>query len=215
MPARRARRPGRRPVHDDVDLRAHLLDTAIDRYARHGVAASTHRAIAHAAGVNPALVNYYFADRLRDAVVDERLLPALSAVMGAMADAPATPLDFADHFVDAVTGVIERHQWLPALWVREVLVEGGALRDAVFDRIGALPRAAAARFAEAQRAGLIDAGVDPRLAVVSLVGLTLFTAASAPIWQRLFAADDLGIDTVRRHAHAFIAYGLAPPGKPP
>lgn len=215
MPASRPRRPGRRPVQDATDLRAHLLDAAVQAYANAGVAASTNRAIARAAGVNPALVNYYFADRLTDAVVEERLLPVMAEVMASMGEPPETPLALGRLFVDAVCGVIERHPWLPALWIREVLVDGGAFRDAVFSRIGVLPRAVAARLGDAQRAGRIDAGLDPRLVVVSLVGLTMFTAASAPIWRRLFDADDLDIDTVRRHAHAFLAHGLASTETPP
>lgn len=212
MPAARPRRPGRRPVDDAADLRGRLLDAAIDAYSRTGVAASTNRAIARVAGVNPALVNYYFGDRLADAVVEERMLPAVAEVMAAMGEPPDDPLALASRFVDAVSAAIARHPWLPALWIREVLVEGGAFRDALFARIGPLPRAVAARFGDAQRAGRLDPALDPRLVVVSMVALTMFTAASAPIWRRLFEADDLDIDTVRRHAHAMLAHGLAPTG---
>ena len=57
----------------------------------------------------------------------------------------------------------------------------------MIERIGpVLPQALAARFAAAQQAGQLNAQLDPRLLVASLVGLTMFPLASAPIWQQLF-----------------------------
>ena len=78
--ARLARRaPGRPP--DDADRRALALDAALDCYVRRGIAATTLRDIAAAAGVTPALLHYYFRDAagLREAVIagyrSERPLP--------------------------------------------------------------------------------------------------------------------------------------------
>ncbi|GAB1596098.1 TetR/AcrR family transcriptional regulator [Lysobacter claricitrinus] len=212
MSTPRPRRPGRRPVADDTDLRARLLDAAVEAYSRSGVAGTTNRALARAAGVNPALVSYYFGDQLPATVAQERILPAMGELIAAMGEPPEAALGLATRFVDAVYAVIARHPWLPGLWVREVLVDGGAFRHIVFERADAVPRVVAARFAQAQQAGGLAEGIEPRLVVVSLVGLTLFTAASAPIWRRVFDADDLGVDAMRRHAHALLAHGLAPAG---
>jgi hypothetical protein len=44
--------------------------------------------------------------------------------------------------------------------------------------------------------------------MVSLVGLTLFPAAGAPIWRRLLSAEDLEFDTVRLHTLALLDRGL-------
>jgi len=105
--------------------------------------------------------------------------------------------------------VVAAHPWLPPLWVREVLCEGGALRDVLFESIGPqLPRMMAARFAQAQAKGEINEDLDPRLLMVSLVGLTLFPAAGAPIWRRLLQADDLDFDALRRHTLALLDRGL-------
>jgi TetR/AcrR family transcriptional regulator len=43
---------------------------------------------------------------------------------------------------------------------------------------------------------------------VSLVGLTLFLSASAPIWNRIFRADDIDSDTLRRHTLALLDRGI-------
>ena len=112
-------------------------------------------------------------------------------------------------FVGGVGKMAIAHPWLPPLWVREVLCEGGALRDVMFQRVGpVIPNMMAARFAAAQARGEIQPDLDPRLLMVSLVGLTLFPIAGAPIWRQVFDADDLGLDDVRGHALALLDRGL-------
>ena len=105
--------------------------------------------------------------------------------------------------------LVARHPWLPSLWVREVLCEGGALRELLLTRIAPqLPRLLAQRFAAAQRNGGLNPDLDPRLLVVSLVGLTLFPAAGAPIWRQFFEADDLDSDALRDHTIALLDRGI-------
>ena len=104
---------------------------------------------------------------------------------------------------------IALHPWWPQLWVREVLCEGGALRDLLVQRIAPdIARLLAGRFAAAQAAGRLNADLDPRLLLPTLVGLTMFPAAGAPIWRQVFDADDLGLDDVRGHALALLDRGL-------
>jgi hypothetical protein len=66
----------------------------------------------------------------------------------------------------------------------------------------------AQRFAAAQRDGGLNPDLDPRLLVVSLVGLTLFPAAGAPIWRQFFEADDLDADALRDHTIALLDRGI-------
>ena len=204
------RLPGR-PVAASPELRPHLLDAALACYARGGIAATSLRAIAREAGVTPALLHYYFGsgDRLLEAVVEERIAPAIEGLRAAL------PLDGNDvaalvaGFVRGIGAIVARHPWLPALWVREVLCDGGALRDFLRQRIGPqIPALLAQRFAEAQQRGALNPDLDPRLLVVSLVGLTLFPAASAPVWRGLFGADDIDAGVLRAHTIALLDRGL-------
>ncbi|ROU07299.1 TetR/AcrR family transcriptional regulator [Lysobacter enzymogenes] len=208
------RAPGRPAATDSPDLRERLLDAAIACYARQGIAATSLRAIAAEAGVNPALLHYYFGDKeqLQEAVSTERLFPLIVGLREGLADGGDDVFDLVGRFVANMGRIVETHPWLPSLWVREVLCEGGALRQTLlYDKIGPLlPRMLAARFAEAQAQGRINADLDPRLLMVSLIGLTLFPAASAPIWRHLFGAEDLDPAAQRRHALALLDRGLTP-----
>src|SRR5690554_2242562 len=212
-PSRRRRAPGR-PAADAAgpDPRERLLDAALACYVRRGIAATSLRDIATEAGVTPALVHYYHGDaaRLREAVIEQRLAPAVAvvaeAVMKADVDDPAA---LVGAFVNGAFAAVQRHPWLPALWVREVVSEGGALRDLLVGRFApGMSQHIARGFARPQARGRLNPDLDPRVLMVSLVGLTLFPAAGAPIWRQLFDADDLDLDDLRRHALALLDRGL-------
>ncbi|WP_447736251.1 TetR/AcrR family transcriptional regulator [Rhodanobacter soli] len=212
--AKAGRRAGR-PSGDDLDLRARLLDAAIAQFARVGIGATPLRAIASEAEVTPAMLHYYFGDkpRLVQALVEERLLPALAPLRVQLEQAGSDPRVLIEIFVRGIGEVVARHPWLPPLWVREVLCDGGALREVLFAQaIPGVPQLLARRFAAAQADGRLNADLDPRLLVVSLVGLTLFPAAGAPIWRRAFGAEGLGPEAMLKHTLALLDGGVSAAG---
>lgn len=211
---KRKRRAGR-PSGVDQDVRAHLLDTAIAQFSRHGIAATPLRAIAAEANVTPAMLHYYFGDKARlvQALIEERLLPALAPMRARLEKLGSDPAQLIENFVRGIAAVVANHPWLPSLWVREVLCDGGALREVLFNQaIPNLPQLLAQRFSLAQANGRLNADLDPRLLVVSLVGLTLFPAAGAPIWQRMFGPDGLGADMMLKHTLALLDRGVGAAG---
>ncbi|HEX7130320.1 MAG TPA: TetR/AcrR family transcriptional regulator [Rhodanobacteraceae bacterium] len=213
--ARKSSKPARRrvgrPRGDAPDLRERLIDAAITEFARIGIGATSLRAVAQAAGATPAMLHYYFGDKqqVTMAVVNERLLPAAAPLQARIEAAGDEPAELAGAFVGGMADMIAANPWLPALWVREVLCEGGALREVVFKRaVPQMPQLLAQRFAAAQARGRLDRRLDPRLMVVSLVGMTLFPAAGAPIWRKVFDASDLDSAALQRHVLALLDHGM-------
>ncbi len=208
----RKRSPGRRPTAESADLRATMLDAALACFVSKGIAATSLRDIAGEAHVTPALVHYYFGDKaqLQQAVVAERLLPVAAQMRTpAMQAADGDVAALVAGFVHGIASVVAQHPWLPTLWVREILCEGGALRETMIGQIGPmLPKMMVGRFAEAQQAGKLNPDLDPRLLMVSLIGLTMFPMASAPIWRMLFGADDIDFNDLRRHTLVLLDRGL-------
>src|SRR5262245_10790503 len=122
--ARKPRRGPGRPARRGgaVDPREALLDAAGRLFARRGEAAPSLRAVAAAAGVTPAMVHYYFGDKngLADALLERalaRLLDRVARVRN-LADLPAT-----------VVQAFGAEPWIPPLLLREVLAEGGRMRQ--------------------------------------------------------------------------------------
>ena len=208
--AAKRRAPGR-PVKTAGDQRDRLLEAAIALFSKQGVAVTPLSAIARKARVTPALVHYYFGNReqLLDALMNERIVPLIADMAARLAETGGDPAALVRTFVATIIRLLADNPWLPALWVREVLSEGGALREQLMKRIA--PQIApmlAQRFAEAQRRGLLNPGLDPRLTVVSLIGLTIFPLAAQSIWRRLLDADDVDTETLIRHTLALLGSGL-------
>ncbi len=213
------RRGAGRPSDDGVDHRERLLDAAIARFARDGIGATSLRAIAADAEVTPAMLHYYFGDKeqLKRALIDERLRPVLTPLHERLAQVDEDdPAALISAFVHGIHAAVARYPWVPSLWVREVLCEGGQLREVMFSELlPSLPHLLAGRFAEAQNAGRLHPAIDPRLLVVSLIGLTLFPIAGAPVWQNVFDAGDIDLPALLKHTMALLQTDLtaAPRGE--
>jgi AcrR family transcriptional regulator len=210
MDRKPVRSPGR-PANSRGDQRERLLDAAIALFSGQSIAETSLRAVARRAHVTPALVHYYFGTReqLVDALVVERILPLVLGVGAKLVEASGDPRDLVRTFVTTIIATLADNPWLPPIWVREVLTENGALRERLMTEIA--PNIApelARRLAEAQRLGLLNPGLDPKLTVVSLIGLTIFPLASQSIWRRLLDADDIDANALVEHTLALLASGL-------
>ena len=207
---REPRRPGR-PRGDDANQRERLLDAAVACFAADGIAATSLRTIALKAGVTPALVHYYFGskEQLLDVFVEERVLRVIAVLRDGLAAAGPEPHALIAAFVEGVHAAVERFPWWPALWIREVTHDKGALREMLQSQIAPLvAQPLATTFAAAQQRGAIAADLDPRLLVVSLLGLTMFPLAAEPIWRRVFAAANPDRPALLRHTLALLEHGL-------
>jgi TetR/AcrR family transcriptional regulator len=215
-PARTARRRIGRPRQSTgIDARERLLDAALVLFAEHGAAGTTIAGIAARAGVTPAMVHYYFRDRdhLLDAIAGERLLKTVSAVWG--------PVIETDELVPMVRGLVQRilaateaNPWLPSLWLREIVSEGGQLRDRL---LKILPfefvRHLVATVASAQRRGAVNAQLEPRLMLLTVIGLTLLPLATIRLWQVVPIFEGITRADVVRHAEALLVSALSAPAR--
>lgn len=200
-----------------TDQRERLLDAAVLHYASRGIANANLRTIAAAAEVTPALIGYYFGSKeaLLEAVIENRLLPAIDELRSALMAAGSEVDTLAARFVQAVHALVQRRPWLPALWIREIVTEGGALRALMLASVAPqIPRAVAARLASAQSRDRLNPKLDPRLLVVSLIGLTLMPLATASIWRQIFDASDIDDQALQAHTLALLQRALEYPHAP-
>ncbi|MCW3478195.1 TetR/AcrR family transcriptional regulator [Neisseriaceae bacterium JH1-16] len=209
------RQPGRPSASQaHPDLREQLLDAATGLFARQGIAATTMGQIAAQAGVTPAMVHYHFTnrDQLLDAVVDERVMRVIGYVWGPVGQGEAEPLALVAGLLERLFESAERQPWLPPLWLREVLNEGGQLRERMLPRLpSAKLQWLAERLADGQRAGSVNPAIEPRLVFLSLLGMTLLSLATASLWQRVPALEGLSREQLQRHVWAMLAGGLSMP----
>jgi AcrR family transcriptional regulator len=204
-------RAGRRRGGTDAGGRDRLLDIAIALFAERGIANTTVAEIAKAAEVTSAMVHYWFdtRDKLLDAVVEERLAPIVSGVWeGVEASTDAT--DAVRGILTRMLDVTERSPWVPPLWLREIVQEGGLLRERI---LGHLPRASIEAFgrivARGRERGEIGADISPDLLFISMLALVMLPQATARIWLRVNPRAIVDRAHLERHVMGLVMHGLA------
>jgi len=213
--AARRRSIGRPPQGAAVDARELLLDAALPLFAERGVAGTTIAGIAARAGVTPAMVHYYFSnrDRLLDAVAEERLRKIVTSVWAPVVETEQV-VPMLRGLVRRILEATEANPWLPSLWLREVVSEGGQLRDRLlrilpFEYVRHLIGAVAA----AQRRGEVSPRLEPRLVLLSVIGLTFLPLATMRMWRALPILQGVEREDIARHAEALLAGAFSPPAR--
>lgn len=179
--------PGRRAGSEPEAVRGALLDAARRCFLEAPYAAVSVRRLADAAGVNPAMVHYYFGNKagLYLALFEETVGPVMAELGKAVSEGADV-----DRVVGLYMRTLRRHPWIPTLLVRDVLSDQSPLQAEFADRIaGRAGRLIRAMVAHAQAEGRIREDVDPRLAGLSLISLCLFPMVAAPVAGRALDLD--------------------------
>ena len=202
---RAVRRPGR-PVGGDAAVREALLDTARRLFLARGFGPVTIRQIAAAAGSSPATIHYHFGDKLGlYRAMLEVAIAQLAEALQRLADPARTEqVDIAD-VIRLYTRMLTDNPWVPALIVQEVLAEGGRFREQFIENFaGRLAPLFAAIIRREQARGAIRADLDPNLAALSAISLTVFPFVALPVTSRVLgvtvtsdAVDRLVAHTIR------------------
>jgi AcrR family transcriptional regulator len=213
-PAKAARQPGR-PVGGERDLRDDLVEAALHRFATDGFAASTLRGIAREAGVTPAMAHYYFGDKagLLAAVVELRVQPLAARIAMRVGEAGEDPVAALRAFIHAYESLAFEHPWVPRLVVREVLGEGGVLREAFTRHFAArVGEQLLARVRAAQALGRIDPALDAPRVALSFLSLCVFPVISAPVIPVVLGVPVSGehVATLAEHQFTVFLSGVEP-----
>jgi AcrR family transcriptional regulator len=121
-----------RPAHPPTpeNARDRIVAAATSEFAAHGFDGTRIEAIAHAAGVNKALLYYYFpgkAELYRELVLEH--MQAAGRLLRAALEPPAPPAATLDRLVRAYPQLVAERPHAPQFLVRELLNGWGHLRD--------------------------------------------------------------------------------------
>ncbi|MFA9438802.1 TetR/AcrR family transcriptional regulator [Uliginosibacterium sp. sgz301328] len=203
---------GRPVASDGAAARERLLDATLSLIADQGVAATSIAQIAKHAGVTPAMVHYYFKNRelLFDAVVDERLAPVIANVWNPVQQS-ADPFDAVEGIVRRIAEAARNVPQIPALWLREVISDGGQLRQRVLPRLPSDKlQVLNALIAQGQREGRINPRLDARYMFMSVVGLTMMPLAVSSVFVHI-TGQAIDVDALVEHVVSLLRHGMDTP----
>jgi TetR/AcrR family transcriptional regulator len=210
--ARKRRGRGRPTTENAEDVREKLLEAARELFPRYGYRGVSSRQIGAAAGVNFAMIRYYFGGKpgLYREMLQGALQPA-SQTLDAMS-APHSGPQLAQT-LENVTRVWAANPWVAGFVVREVLAPDGPMRAMFLREFPERLAPVVERMVEGEiAAGKLRADLDPRLLVLSIVSLAVFPFLALPLTSRVFGVrnDEEFVGRFLRHTADLLARGAGP-----
>jgi AcrR family transcriptional regulator len=184
-------------------VRDALLETSRSLFLTRGFASVTIRQIAAAAGSSPATIHYHFGDKLGlyRAMLEAAVAPVVEAMQPFDGAAPGAGVGL-EEVIRLYGRMLAANPWVPALIVQEVLTEGGQFRDLFVEQFaGRLAPLLVAIIRRGQEAGTVRADVDPRLAALSAISLSVFPFLASPVASRVLGVSVEGDAVERLAAH--------------
>lgn len=184
---RKIRRPGRPRGATPEAVREALLQAARGLFSRRDFGAVSLREIAAQAGVNPAMVHYYFGGKegLYVAMVEAAVQSVLIELAPLERDPAGGPA--LAGFLRAFVQLLAANPWLPNLVVREVWYGQAGFRRRFVQRFPQrLAEGLREMIAAEQRAGRLRRDLDPQLAGLSLISMAVLPFIAAPVMEQLW-----------------------------
>jgi TetR/AcrR family transcriptional regulator len=206
------------PKTPDANSRGQILDAAEQLFASQGFARTTIKDIGRRAGLNSALLYYYFADKnelYREVL--RRLVSSLVARTMTALTSEETPDARVRSLLQAQAELLIANPQFPRLMVRELAESDGThaveqfhlLASTTFKRLCQL-------IEEGQEAGLFRKDVDPRFAAISTMAQVVYFFVARPAVRVLLKAGPDGpspkvVRNFARHAADFALAALSEP----
>jgi TetR/AcrR family transcriptional regulator len=192
-PRRRSARMGSRGQPEES--RAAILQAAAKEFAEQGIAGARTDSIARAAGVNKALLYYYFKDKetLYGAVLDSAFLAMKANVFQALdSDLPSREKIMA--YVGTYFDFIAMNQLYPKLMQREMMRAREGHSEHIDRLIKTYFQPIYRRLGQVLKQGIAEGEfrkVDPSHFIPSMIAMIVFYFNSAPVMQRIVRFNPL------------------------
>jgi len=187
----------RHPADDSP--RARILDAAAQHFAAEGFSASTTRAIAASAGVNQAMIHYYFQTktRLYERVLAGIVVDLLTSLAESLRPRSHSPVDALVSLPERILGEFASDPIRVQIFRREI-GDGAPHARAVIEQLGAsgprgFRRIMLAYIEAARRAGALASGPDSAPPPSTLAFLLIHAYGALliePMMRHVFSSDD-------------------------
>jgi TetR/AcrR family transcriptional regulator len=199
----------------DQETRERILDAAHTVFIRKGTAGSRTQEIAAEAGVNKALVHYYFGTKaaLADAIFERALGTLVPKIFGILADPTRTIEEKVPAIVREQIDFHSARPYFAGYMVSELHAEPDRIAR-LMTRHGKVPLDVLRRqLREGAKAGKIRR-ISAEQFVANMMGLLIFPFAIRPALVELLSLDDAGwrgfLEERRRILPDFFMAGLRP-----
>ena len=174
-------------LHKDTEVK--ILEAAEVEFIQNGLAGTRMQEIANRAGINKALLHYYY--RSKDKLFYQVFKLAMSKFTPNITKLLKEEYDLFDFIRDLVNEygkIIMKNQFIPLFVLSELRRNPDLLVDAMLSS-GIKPQLFIEKVEKAKAQGkIID--IDPRNIIINTLSMIIFPVAGQPLMQRLFFNDD-------------------------
>ncbi|PCJ23886.1 MAG: hypothetical protein COA96_10955 [SAR86 cluster bacterium] len=201
--------PGRPAGRDSDKVRADLLKAAEEHFLSRDFKAVSLRQIAETAGVNGAMVNYYFGGKqgLYMAMVDD-LFKSLDQSLEQLGEGSKFTVA---QFSQSYSRILCDNPWWPNFMVREVLFGEGETRNAIVDKFSSSVAPMLLQSIEQEISdGNYRQDLDPKLALLSLMSMTIFPFLAKPLVEQILglSLDQDAVEKMSTHTTQLFFAGV-------
>jgi TetR/AcrR family transcriptional regulator len=196
-----------------VATRARLLDAAEHEFAARGFQGARLREIADAAGVQPALIHHYFADKqgLYRAVLDRGLLTP-SVASFSILESERDLEGLVTRFVDMLVHFYAAHHQLLAVLRHEAGDGSSILKEVCRERTVPVVEAVKALLIERQRTGEVRADVDAEEIIMATMSMVVHPFSDAGLVEAMMpgyiSASAAALEKRKRAIVALVLGGI-------
>jgi AcrR family transcriptional regulator len=196
-----------------------LLDAAEQEFADRGFAGARLREIAVTAGVQPALIHHYFADKhgLYRAVLDRALLAQNTGSWAVLASEPDLPA-LVRGFVDLLVPFYAEHRNLLAILRHEAVSGSSVLAEVTRERALPILRMVEAFLVERQQKGDVRADVPVDEMILACISMVIYPFVDGGMVEVLLPSaggrDDATLERRKRAITTLVLAAIAAPSAP-
>jgi len=203
------RSSGRPQDTEQGALKDLIMNSAEDLFANQGFAAASVRQIADTAGVNSALIHYYFGNKkkLLQQVMQRAFTPLRKGI-ASLSESNSTSIQEISRLFQKMA---TKNPNLPKLMVREVFLPGGEMREFFIENMapqlgGAIPTILSGE----KEAGRLRQDFDPAVAALLLLAVSLFPFLARDVAEPVLGLSykPAGLKTLDTHISGLLERGM-------
>jgi len=172
------------------ETQAKILQAAKTVFTRKGYDGASMQAIAREAGINKALLHYYYRskDNLFDAVFHETFMMVFPDIESIFQNPQIPVFDKLRIFADKYITLLSENSFIPVFILQELTRNPDRIAQLI-ENVGIQPFNIVSQIESAIEAGLIRR-IDPRQVIINLLSLCVFPIVARPLLLKVFFQGD-------------------------
>lgn len=181
----------KKPVVEEASTEEKIKEAARKLFTKKGFAATRTRDIAEEAGINLALLNYYFRSKqkLFDIIMLENFRQFIQGITVKVYDEKATIDEKIGKIATAYIDFLTLNPDLPLFILNELTGNPSKIAEKINEEVAPMRSHLISQLQDASKAGKIPV-IDPFHFIANLIGLTVFPFVAKPILQRVTHVTD-------------------------